>query len=30
VRDDMLQKDRDIIVEAVVETAFTTLKSKTA
>ena len=30
MRDDRLQKGRDTIVQAVVETAFTTLKSKTA
>jgi hypothetical protein len=30
MRDEMLQKGRDAIVEAVVETAFNTLKIKTA
>ena len=30
MRDDMLQKGRDAIVEAVVETAFNRLKTKTA
>ncbi len=30
MRDDMLQKARDAIVEAVVEAAFNTLKTKTA
>ena len=30
MRDDMPQKGRDAIVEAVVETAFDTLKTKTA
>jgi len=30
MREDMLQKGRDAIVEAVVENAFDTLKTKTA
>ena len=30
MRDDMLQKGRDMIVEAVVDTAFDTLKTQTA
>ena len=30
MRDDMLQKGRDAVVEAVVETAFNMLKTKTA
>ena len=30
MRDDMQQKGRDSVVEAVVETAFDTLKTKTA